>query len=643
MKAKVIARQQALARHIAKRQQMEIALRESEQRLADIINFLPDPIFAIDLEGRLIAWNRAVEETTGVPAQEMMGKGNYEYAQVFYNTRKPILIDLVLDPDRDIDRDYKDYHFTQWNKDTIVAEMYVPNWNRKRSYLWCKANPLYDSNGNVAGAIESVRDISDRKQTEKALQQSEKKYRTLFNTMNEGLALLEILYNKNHSYYDFRYLEVNPGYEKMFGYSRNQLIGKTLRQFFPQDRIKLHIDTYWEVIISGEPQEFQWYEPSADKYFEVNAFKTGMNQCGALFIDITERKKTEQALRLSEEKFFKAFSSSPNLIGICILDDGRYVDVNDNFCLATGYSREEIFGHPSIELDLLFDASEHTRLLHLIKEKGSFRNVEIHLRTKSGEERVGLASAELIDINREQYIIVTIVDITECKQMEDNIARLDRLNLVGEMAASIGHEIRNPMTTVRGFLQMLQFKEQYADDSSYFKIMIEELDRANAIISEFLSLARNKNLNFNLQNINSVLENLYPLIQADAIGQGQHLNLELGNIPDLSLDEKETRQLILNLVRNGMESMPSGGTITIKTRVQNNEVLLSVKDEGSGINPLALKKIGTPFFTTKDKGTGLGLSVCYSIAARHHAHIEVETGLSGTTFFVHYPISTGSN
>ncbi|MFA4886504.1 MAG: ATP-binding protein, partial [Desulfotomaculaceae bacterium] len=116
------------------------------------------------------------------------------------------------------------------------------------------------------------------------------------------------------------------------------------------------------------------------------------------------------------------------------------------------------------------------------------------------------------------------------------------------------------------------------------------------------------------------------------------LEFELWDIPYIDLDEKEIRQLILNLVRNGFEAMPSGGTLTIKTFRDSGEVVLAVKDGGKGIGPEILEKIGTPFFTTKDTGTGLGLAVCYSIAARHNARIEIETGPKGTNFYVRFKI-----
>ncbi len=168
--------------------------------------------------------------------------------------------------------------------------------------------------------------------------------------------------------------------------------------------------------------------------------------------------------------------------------------------------------------------------------------------------------------------------------------------------------------------------------------MIEEIDRANAIITEFLSLARNAPPNLKKQSINSILTALVPLIQTDATKHGIAISLSLSDTPEINLDEKEIRQLVLNLVRNGIEAMPGHGELTIKTRKNKDRVVLSIKDRGKGIPPEVLEKIGTPFFTTKEKGTGLGLPVCFRIAESHNARIEIKTGKRGTTFMVSFPI-----
>ncbi|HZK56584.1 MAG TPA: ATP-binding protein [Desulfosporosinus sp.] len=226
----------------------------------------------------------------------------------------------------------------------------------------------------------------------------------------------------------------------------------------------------------------------------------------------------------------------------------------------------------------------------------------------------------------------------ELKTAYDEMAKLDRLKLIGEMAASISHEVRNPMTTVKGFLQLLRNKQE-PQDIEYFDLMIEELDRANSILSEFLAISSTKSTMFELHNINDIVTSTLPLIQADAQNNNTVLTVELNNVPDLQLDIREIRQLLLNLVRNGFEAMSSGGQLRIRTFTNNDEVALAVTDEGKGIEQCVLEKLGTPFFTTKEQGTGLGLAVCYGIVSRHNGRVSVDASPKGSTFYVYFEMN----
>ncbi|AFM40701.1 signal transduction histidine kinase [Desulfosporosinus acidiphilus SJ4] len=253
---------------------------------------------------------------------------------------------------------------------------------------------------------------------------------------------------------------------------------------------------------------------------------------------------------------------------------------------------------------------------------------------------------ELIELKEERFNLQSGVfelrkslrkEVENREYLEGEISKLGRLNIVGQLAASLGHEVRNPMTTIRGFLQMLQSKTDLLAYKNYFELMIEELDRANLIITNFLSLAKNNKSEVKRLNLNNLLDNLSPLLIADAYSQDKKYFFQPGNIEEIDIDSNEITQMVLNLARNGLEAMAPNGCLTIQTYMDDYSIVLSVRDEGKGINEENLKKLGDPFFTTKENGTGLGLPLCYRIAKRHRAIIEVFTGKDGTTFLVRFP------
>lgn len=226
-------------------------------------------------------------------------------------------------------------------------------------------------------------------------------------------------------------------------------------------------------------------------------------------------------------------------------------------------------------------------------------------------------------------------DITKYEELKEKIATLDRRNLVAEMAAGVAHEIRNPMTVIKGYLQLMSEK---ASDRmlEQFRIVLAELARIEQIISDFLCLAGNKLSAPKKQSLHRVIEGVLPLIQADALQRGIDVKVNLTReLPDLFLNDQEIKQLLLNLTRNGMEAMSQQGVLTIETSVTHNMVCLCIADSGCGIPPELQAKIFAPFFTTKSDGTGLGLAVCAGIVRRHNATIEVQSKEgAGTKFLI---------
>ncbi|KYZ77973.1 PAS domain-containing sensor histidine kinase [Anaerosporomusa subterranea] len=326
-----------------------------------------------------------------------------------------------------------------------------------------------------------------------------------------------------------------------------------------------------------------------------------------------------------------------------LLPEAKFEYVSPAVFPITGYTPEEYYADAKLLFNLIHP-DDSSQFYHFFNNKSSTDTFPLSFRLIRKDQRMIWIEQTCVPIyandGKIQVLEGNIRDITSRKHLEQIASRVDRLNTVGEMAASVAHEIRNPMTTVRGYLQLLVSKKEFSHYQDRFELMIQELDRTNTIIREYLCLAKDKRSDLKCCCLNSIVKSLFPLMQADAIASAIDITHDLDEIPELYLDENEIRQLLLNLVRNGLEAMSSGGSLNIRTFMDKNKVILSVSDQGSGVPEHILNNLGTPFLTTKDNGTGLGLPMCYRIAHRHQADIKVETSFQGTTFFVGFSLPT---
>jgi len=344
--------------------------------------------------------------------------------------------------------------------------------------------------------------------------------------------------------------------------------------------------------------------------------------------DITDRKK-------SEERFEKAFHSNSNAMAIITWPEGKLVDVNEAWLNLFGFQKAKVIGLTTSDLGFWEDIDQRRQLYQMIQEHRKLRDHEQTCRAFDGSARTVLINTDFIEVDGKEHLIISMTDITNYKRLEREIARLDSLNLIGELSAGVAHEIRNPLTVVKGYLQYfggksIEYKEQ-------FEALSNELAHVEMIITDFLSLARNKTTVFTKRSLNSIIEEVFPFLMADALKKGVDIELNLSAISCFLLDDKEMKQLILNLVRNAVEAVDGKGKVTIETRMEDKNVLLSVSDTGCGIPKELCDRIFDPFFTTKENGTGLGLSVCASIVDRHGGKIRVESDEGkGTNFLVHF-------
>ena len=238
--------------------------------------------------------------------------------------------------------------------------------------------------------------------------------------------------------------------------------------------------------------------------------------------------------------------------------------------------------------------------------------------------------------------LTVIIDVTEKAEMQEQLRKSDRLNIVGELAAGIAHEIRNPMTALKGFIQLLEPNIK-AQHSLYYDVITSELARIDSIINEFLILAKPQEIRFLEKDVCQIMRETVELLSAQAVLFNVQFETYYGNnLPLLYCEPNQLKKVFINLIKNAIEVMSDGGKITVTINsVEDQYLQISIQDEGIGIPKDKIRKLGEPFYTTKEKGTGLGLMVSYRIIEEHNGHIQIESeeGI-GTTFHIILPIRT---
>ncbi|GGD47111.1 ATP-binding protein [Paenibacillus nasutitermitis] len=332
---------------------------------------------------------------------------------------------------------------------------------------------------------------------------------------------------------------------------------------------------------------------------------------------------------------------------ILVLDNGIIMHINKQAMLylqpqAPADGPVDLIGQP---YSCLPEQQEHNQLSQLIAQALQGQTMALENIQENGKIYV-IKGICMLDRQTGRVIgaAVMIHDITEMSRLRDEVGRLERLSLVGQMAASITHEIRNPMAVIRGFVQLMRERSP-EHQQEYYRIVMDELDRANSIINDFLSLAQNQIIEKESCSLHDLISEMLPLLWADANLRGQSIELELAEqMPELMLNVKEMKQVILNLVRNGMEAMDQKGMLVIRTLVSDGKVMLFVIDNGCGISQEKQDRLFEPFYTTKPRGTGLGLPLCLSIVERHGGQIIVESEEGeGTRFVVIFEIEQKIN
>ncbi|MCM3735801.1 ATP-binding protein [Bacillus cytotoxicus] len=224
------------------------------------------------------------------------------------------------------------------------------------------------------------------------------------------------------------------------------------------------------------------------------------------------------------------------------------------------------------------------------------------------------------------------------QNMFEEAQQAEKLAVIGKMATTIAHEVRNPLTSLKGFTQLQ--REKHPEDAECYNIMVQEIERINAIVSELMVLGKPKKRHYALYNIKDILYYVISIVEQSASQHGITISAALARkLPSIQCDEKQMKQVFLNIIKNAIESMPGGGNIIVEANVAHEQIVVSVTDEGCGISKEKMDKIGAAFYTTKENGTGLGLMVTYKILEEHHGEIEFESELGvGTRVNIKLPV-----
>jgi len=606
-----------ICRDITERKQAEEALRRSEEKYRTILDEMDEGYYELDLNGNLTFCNDSYRRALGYSAEEIAGM---DYAA------------LVAEADRD--RMYQ-----------IFTDIYRKG--KLMGSFTCQAFRKDGGTITVESSLIIDTDITERKLAEKGLQESEEKYRRLFELGSDALFLIEIETG--------RIIDLNDSAIQMYGYSREEALQMKNTDFSAEPD-----KTRSATLESEEQIPLRYHRRKDGTIFPTDISVAyfawrGKEVCIAAIRDITERKQAEETLRQSEERYRTILESIEDSYFEMDLA-GNYTFVNDANCRIMGYSREEMIGMSYRAVMPQQDAKAVYQDFNRVYRTGEpITGLSYTFIHKDGV--IGFGELAVSPLRNEKGEVIGFRgvgrDVTERVQTERDRRELEqkaqlssRLASVGEMASGIAHEINNPLTSVIGYAELLmQTKNIPQDAKEGVEVIHEGAERVAGIVKRLLTFARRTTAEKEYVSINDIIATTLAL---------QDYELETGNIKvDLQLDPDlpvtvassgQLQQVFLNLIINAkteMESAHGKGQLSIKTERLDDTIRISFKDDGPGIRKENLDRIFDPFFTTREvgQGTGLGLSVCHGIVIDHGGRIYVESKPGkGATFVVELPI-----
>ncbi|MFJ8414310.1 ATP-binding protein [Bacillus paramycoides] len=429
--------------------------------------------------------------------------------------------------------------------------------------------------------------------------------------------------------------------EIVTGYTAEEIIGNpnALQILYPDDNYRHQIQKKfltcgknfrdWEMHLTcknGEVKTIMWSNISDQ--FPVIGFSYW-----AVGVDITHLKAIEEQLKQQTSELELIFKALPDL---CFLTeaDGTIIDYKAGSPTKFYVPAETFMGKKFYEVLPSPVAQQFREAIRQVKEKESTVIVEYPLALKGS---IDFFEARCLPLLHDK-IMVIIRDITERKKTEELLNKSDTLAAIGQLAAGVAHEVRNPLTVIKGFIQLFQINKE--DQEKYFDLMLSEIERIEAILQEFLSIAKTDEIPTEKKNIYKIFENVVSLINTKAI----MTNIQVELIADSSeiiieCSENQLKQVFINILQNSIEAMPDGGKISIHMKEMNEDgVIIDIVDEGIGIPEERIKRLGEPFYSTKEKGTGIGLMLSYKIIESHQGAISIMSDVGvGTTVTIYLP------
>lgn len=465
-----------------------------------------------------------------------------------------------------------------------------------------------------------------------------------FNNASIGMSIVSL---------EGRFIQVNRALCSMLGYDERELLALNFQSITHQDDLEENMEYVYRLLnmkIEAYRMEKRYIHKQGHSVWCLVNVSVVHNENGepiflfSQFHDITAEKmteiaqrKTESVLREKEESFRILLEELPLAViitrhGIC-----QYVN-RAGIQLLGARGPEEVLG---VSTNEFVDPSNHDKIKdrrRRYRQGGKLGTVKYKLRCYDGEIKFAEGVSIPTTFLGEEAVIGVFQDVTERKKEEERIIQSEKLSIVGQLAAGIAHEIRNPITSINGFLKLLRSLK--TEKEQYYDIIESELKSIEIICNELLILAKPNLVTTRRANLVQLLEQSIALMSAQATMKNSTIAADLPPWEIwLHCEPNQIKQVFVNLIKNAIEAMPDGGHIYIGAAVRDGFALITIEDEGCGIPPEKLEMLGQPFYTTKDSGTGLGLMVSYNIMDNHGGSISVDSvPQQGTTFTVALPI-----